>query len=312
MLKFFLTIFLLLNFIFNTTKSFGAQSSIIAKVENRIISSYDLKQKVKTTLFLSRQELTQNNIDSIKRPALRSLIDLRLKEEELSKLNLPIENNKNVNDYLIEIASKYDTDISGFEKLFELNQIDFEKYNKEIQIEFAWQRLIFRIYGKKININNNEVDEELSNFIKNQKSIVEYKLAEIEIKINNPSEREKEAEKIQKQIVDIGFENTAVKYSISSSSLNGGDIGWVSSKSLSQTFYEKVKKIKKGEVSKPIFQGNSIIFLKLNDIKNLTIDNVNSLKIKESIINAKKNEYLNMFSNNHLSKLKNNALIVIK
>ena len=67
---------------------------IIAKVENRIISSYDLKNKVKLILFLSNQELTQSNINSVKQPALRTLIDLKLKEEELSNLNLPKKRSK--------------------------------------------------------------------------------------------------------------------------------------------------------------------------------------------------------------------------
>lgn len=312
MYRIYLFIFLLFSIVFLSTKSFSVQNSIIAKVENRIISSYDLKNKVKTILFFSNQELNQSNINAIKKSALRSLIDLRLKEEELVNLNLRIENNKDVNNYLNGIASNLNTNLLGLKQLFLSNKIDFEKYQKEIQIEFAWQKLIYKIYGKSINLNNTEIDKELDNFLKNQKNIVEYKLAEIEIKTENLSDREKKTKDIQKQIEEIGFENAAIKFSVSSSSLDGGDIGWVSSRSLSSTFFEVVKKINKGQISEPIFQGDSIIILKLKDIKNSKIDNLSSQRIKESIVNAKKNEYLNMFSNNHLSKLKNNALIVIR
>ena len=152
----------------------------------------------------------------------------------------------------------------------------------------------------------------MNDFINNQKKIVEYKLAEIEIIVENLSDREKTVSEIQKQIEEIGFENTAIKFSVSPSSLNGGDIGWISSRSLSSIFFKEVKKINKVQVSNPIFKSNSIIFLKLNDVRDLDIDNLNAQKIKENIIKAKKNEYLNMFSTNHLSKLKNNALIKIK
>ena len=94
-------IFLFLYLTFSVTLSNSwlmsqVQTSIIAKVENRIISSYDLKNKVKLILFLSNQELTQSNINSVKQPALRTLIDLKLKEEELSNLNLPIKKDQNV------------------------------------------------------------------------------------------------------------------------------------------------------------------------------------------------------------------------
>ena len=53
-------------------------------------------------------------------------------------------------------------------------------------------------------------------------------------------------------------------------------------------FFKEVKKINKGQVSNPIFKSNSIIFLKLNDVRDLDIDNLNAQKIKENIIKAKK------------------------
>ena len=39
------------------------QENIIAKVEGEIISSYELKNKIKTILFLSNQQLNQNSIN---------------------------------------------------------------------------------------------------------------------------------------------------------------------------------------------------------------------------------------------------------
>ena len=313
MLRIFFSIILIINFTFIESKSFSQiQNSIIAKVENKIISTYDLKNKILTLLFLSDQKINQSNINSTKNTALRSLIDYKLKEEELSKLNAPIKNDENVNNYITKTASKYNTNISGLKKIFKQNNIDFEKYQKELQVEFAWQKLIFSIYGNKIILNDNEIESELNEFIKNQKNLAEFKLSEIEIKIDNSSQKENKINEIQKQIDEIGFENTAIKFSTASSSLDGGDIGWVSSKSLSPKFFEEIKKMKEGEVSNPIYQVNSIIFLKLIKKRDLKIDSINSKKIKENIISAKKNEYLNLFSNNHLSKLKNNALISIK
>ena len=83
----------------------------------------------------------------------------------------------------------------------------------------------------------------MNDFINNQKKIVEYKLAEIEVIVENLSDREKTVSEIQKQIEEIGFENTAIKFSVSPSSLNGGDIGWISSRSLSSIFFKKLKKL---------------------------------------------------------------------
>ena len=42
------------------------------------------------------------------------------------------------------------------------------------------------------------------------------------------------------------------------------------------------------------------------------MQNKDIIRVRENIINNKKNELLNLFSNNYLSKLKNNAFIQIK
>ena len=73
-----------------------------------------------------------------------------------------------------------------------------------------------------------------------------------------------------------------------------------------------MSKIKKGEVSEPIVQGNSILFLKLVD-KRANKNNINNLEeTKKKIISSKQNDILDLFSNNHLSKIRNEALIEIK
>ena len=67
--------------------------------------------------------------------------------------------------------------------------------------------------------------------------------------------------------------------------------------------------MKLGEVSKPIFQPNNVVFIKLLDKKNLNINDINTEQLRNQIINVKRNEIFNLYSNNHLSKIKNNAFI---
>ena len=111
------------------------------------------------------------------------------------------------------------------------------------------------------------------------------------------------------QIQIEGFNDTAIKFSQSSTAFNGGNIGWVNSKSLSKDILSIVKNLKVGEVSKPFFQTNSIVFLKLINKKRENINDINIETVKSNIITAKSNELLNIFSNNHLSKIKNKAFI---
>ena len=53
----------------------NVENKIIINVGNQIISSYELKSKIRNTLFISEQEINQTNINDIKEQALRALIN---------------------------------------------------------------------------------------------------------------------------------------------------------------------------------------------------------------------------------------------
>ena len=109
-----------------------------------------------------------------------------------------------------------------------------------------------------------------------------------------------------------GFENTALKFSVSNSSSEKGSIGWINSNALSKKINDAIKDLNPGQISKPILQTNSILILKLNSKRFIQNNNINKKKLTENLIKQKQNELFNLYSNSHLSKLKNNNLIEYK
>tara|TARA_Y100000816_G_C26067700_1_gene561251 strand:- start:334 stop:1275 length:942 start_codon:yes stop_codon:yes gene_type:complete len=306
-------LFTILIFLSSTNVSNSSlETKILAKVENQFISTFELKNKIKLILFLTNQQINQSNVNNTKREALDNLINIKLKKEEILKYNLTNNSDLRANKYFINLSKKYNTDLTGFKKILDSNGIDYDLFFEEIKIEMAWQKIIYNIYKEKIKINDNEIEKELRNIINREKKSEEYKLSEIEILIGNESSFDEKIEAIKKQINEIGFENTAIKFSSSATALNSGDLGWINSNSLSKKVLKEINKIKKGEVSEPIVQGNSILFLKLVD-KRTNKNNVANLEeIKKQIISSKQNDILDLYSNNHLSKIRNEALIEIK
>ena len=152
----------------------------------------------------------------------------------------------------------------------------------------------------------------MQTIIKNNSNIKEFRISEIEI-LNDKQELEKERIlTIQNQIKSEGFEKTAVKYSISSSSNNKGDLGWINAESLSEKILNILNTMNIGETSKPIKRQNSIIFLKIADKRSSKTKDINLSELKSKLVNQKKNELYNLYSRSHLSKLKNNSLIEYK
>lgn len=295
------------NFVYASIKN-----SIIAKVGKEIITSFELENKIKVILFFSGEQLTQINIDKAKQLAFSSLINYKLKKEELKKYNYERDPDM-LNTHLKKVAMSLNTSISKLRPIFESNKMNYDQYVDEIYIDFLWQKLIFDIYSKKINVDEKQIISELNNFIKNNKKIEEYRLSEIEIEITDKNKKEEIIKEINNQIIENGFENTAIKYSNSSTAVNKGDIGWVSAAALSENILRIIKNMKLGEYSKPIMQANKIIYLKLVDNrKNLNNNELNIDKLKNDLILKKKNDLFKLYSNSYLSKKKNNTLINIK
>lgn len=298
-------IFLFLSILFFEYSLFAKNTKIVVKIDNELITSYDIKSKIVSTLILAKKDINQKNINDLKRPSLEYLIQNRLKKIELEKYNLK-RSDTQINSYLNSISLN---DINSLENLFKKNGIDFQAFVNEIDVEFKWKRYIYQKYSKKIEINPIDISQEIVDKIKTEKRIVKYHLSEIEILSSGDEIDNQKISIIENEIKNSGFLNAVIKYSTSTTSSNKGELGWVNSSSLSKEFTKILNKLKIGEISKPIKKQNKIIFLKLNDKKISNISEMNMETFKKELIERKKNELFELYSNSDLSKLRNNKFI---
>lgn len=306
MRKLFLSLFIFTIINLFTTLCFADKNKIIVKIDNEIVTSYDLKNKIKTLLVLANQNLSQKNINEVKQQALVQLINSKLKLKEITKYS--IEANENtIRDQLMNISSN---NLPALKNTFLQNNVNYDLFKNEIKIEMGWQKLIYFLYNKKIN--DEELKSQIESFEKSNLNREDFRIAEIEILIENQSQIKKKIKLIKDQIERNGFDNTAVKYSISNSSTSKGDLGWLDSKVISKKIYSILKNLKIGEVSEPIIGPQNIVFLKLMDKKISKIDKNKSNEYKERLLTQKKNELYNLYSTSHLSKIRNNSLIEYK
>ena len=144
-LKVFFYVFIFLNFF----DLFAYENKIIAKINNSVITSYDLKNKILTTLILANEEINQENINKTKPLVFQSLIDLKIKENETKKFKVEVSK--------IELDNSLKTYASGssdnFEKKFQLYNVNFELFKKDLKTEIAWRKLIYALFNKKIQVN---------------------------------------------------------------------------------------------------------------------------------------------------------------
>ena len=301
-------LFILILFFISSISNAKIENNIILKVENEIITNYDIKNKILRTLILSGQEINQNNINFLKEQSLNDLIFQKLKKIELERFNFK-DDKTQINNYLRTISSN---NIDLLKEKFKQSDTDFDLYLEEIEINFKWQKFIYKFYSNKIELDESSIQLELKKIIENKSDLEEFRISEIEVSDYNKSESEKIIANIKKQIEENGFENTALKISNSTTASKKGDLGWINGKSLSEQIYKILNKMKIGDISNPIKRQDSILFLKLNDKRISKVDDIDIEKLKNRIINQKKNELFNLYSRSHLSKLKNTSFIDYK
>ena len=308
MKKVLIFIFLILSFPFS--KSNSIENKIIFKINNQIITSFDIIKENKYLILLN-PSLKQVEKNKLRKLSIDSIINEKVKEIEINNY---FKNERSLEDPNLKkiIQNLYKqiglTSETEFEKYLISLNLNLQFIKKKIAIEMYWNNLIFRKYNNRVVIDNKEIELEISNEIKKIKNIKEYNLSEILIRNERDMNINKIYDEIIKSFKSIGFENTATLYSQSDTSKIGGKIGWVNETSLSQKINKNLNKLKKGELSKPIKISDNFIILKINDIK-FKERKIDVQKLLENRITFEKNQQLERFSIAHLNKIKKNINI---
>ena len=104
------------------------------------------------------------------------------------------------------------------------------------------------------------------------------------------------------------FSDAAFNFSISDTSKNGGELGWIKENILSKKIKNELQSIKKGEFTKPMVIPGGFLILKILDMREIKM-NIDLEKEVQLIIENKTNEQLNRLSNIYLKKLKKDIKI---
>ena len=303
--RIFIIFFLFFSYVTKTLSNDNIKIKI--KINNEIVTNYDLK-KEKDYLIALNPNLKELKNELQNKIAKDSIIREVIKKEEVKKYFKLNQKNIMINAFIKRLYTNL-----GF-----VDELAFENYlieynwtindvKKKIEIESLWNQLIYDKYGNQIKIDKIKLKEKVENDQKNDFKIF-YNLSEIVFIIEKDKTYENTIKSIDTSITEIGFKNTANLYSVSESSNIGGKIGWVDSNSLSSTLISSLKNLKIGEYTKPVKIGSRFIILKINDIKKekKIIDNEKELK---NLIKIEENRQLNNFSKIYFDKLKLNTKI---
>ncbi len=297
-------IFLILFFIISLKPVTSFENKILIQINNEIITTIDISNEIKYLEALNKniKNLEENVIIQI---AKNSLIKQKIKKIELYK---------NINELTVEpkylnylITKTYSNiglnNVKEFEEHLDMYGLKIDSIKERIKVDTVWKQLIYTKYKNQIKIDKKKITNEVTN-----KKTKIFKLSEILFKLDKDENLVDKFEKIKKSISKNGFENAALIYSLSDSSNNGGNLGWINSNAISANILNKLSSININEFTNPIIVPSGFLILKISDFKEEK--NLGNIKEEvEKIINNKVNEQINQYSNLYINKLKKDTII---
>ena len=283
------------------------ENKIIFKIDNEIITNLDLENEIiyLTALNPNLKKLDKAELIQISR---KSLIQEKIKKIEIQKnFKSPKISEEFLKQLLKNIYSRIGIEsLDNFKKYLSLNQIDYDEVLQKIEIEALWNELIIVKFSKKIKIDQKQLEKEIKKNINNE--IKTYLMSEIFFEVKIDETVQNKYQKIITSIKQIGFENTALKFSISETSKIGGRLDWINENSLNKKIKELLNTKKINEFTKPITVPGGFLILKINDIK-ITKSEKNIDNELQKLIQSTRNNQLNQFSKLYFNKVKENVEI---
>ena len=301
------TIGLIILFFFFKVDSIGIENKIIYKINNEILTTIDLKNEINYLLALN-PNLKQLNNKEITEISKKSLVREKIKNIEISNHFIKAELPKKILENLIKnIYTKIGiNDLNDFKKYLILKNVEYENVLNKIQTEALWNELILSKFSKKVKINEDNLKKKIiSTKSLNKKS---YLMSEIVFNISKNDELEKKYNEIVEEIDANGFDNAALKHSISETANIGGRLDWIDENSLNINIIKKLNLLKINEFTKPIQIPSGFIILKINDIKKTKSNKNLEIELKKLIFQST-NRQLNQFSKIYFNRIKADIII---
>jgi len=284
------------------------ETNIVIKVNNEIITNIDIENEIRYLVALNN-ELKETSKKILKNLAKQSVIKEKIKKKEVSKYFKFNTSQEFLDNVIKSYYTKLGIDsLENFKIYLQEYDLELDIVKNKIEIELLWNQLIGRQYQDQIIINKKDLENKVEKYLKENELTKEFNLSEIVFQIKNENEIIEKKNLIKKDIVEKGFKSAANIYSISESSKFGGELGWIKSNQLSNKILDILTNLSIDELSEPIKIPNGYMILKINDIREITIEK-DKEKLLDDLIKVETNNKYSQFSIIHYNKLKLNSVI---
>ena len=162
-MRYFLIVIFMISSVIQTSVSY--EIKIVAKVNNEIITSIDLENRLKMALELSNLPNNNEIKEKLKPRVLDSLINETLKIQEANRLGVFV-SNQEVNNQLNRLEERLKIKKNSLLKNYKQKDIPEITIINQIRSQLLWQKIIFNVIAKNVIVPEEKILEEYDLILK--------------------------------------------------------------------------------------------------------------------------------------------------
>lgn len=268
----------------------GLSESVAAVVNDDIISTYDLAQRMRLLIATSGVQPTQENLPQFQREALVSLVDEHLQFQELRRVEREqkidiLADDAEINEEIAEMARGNNMAPEQFLAFLASRGIGVDTLKRQLNAQISWSRWIQGRYGSRLRVGDDQIAATQA-LLTAQAAKPQYNIGEVLIdagRVGGMPQAMAGAQQLVAQMQQgAPFPAVARQFSALPTAANGGDAGWVSPGEMPTEVQAVLEQMRPGQLSQPIPVKDGVYILYLRDKRaggNATLVNLKQVAI---------------------------------
>ena len=247
--------------------------SVAAIVNDEIISTYDLAQRMRLLIATSGVQPTEQTLPQFQREALISLIDEHLQLHELRRVEKEqkitlIATDDEVKQEVGAMARENNMTADTFMTALKAQGISPDTLYQEIRSQMSWQRWIQGRYGSRLRIGEDQIKATQA-MLAAAATKPQYQISEVFIDASRVGGMEAATQGAQQLVAQLQqgapFAAVARQFSAAPTAASGGDAGWVTPGEEPAEVDAALEQLRPGQLSAPIPVKDGVYIIYLRD-----------------------------------------------
>ncbi len=247
--------------------------SVAAVVNDDIVSTYDLGQRIRLLIATSGVQPTEENLPQFQREALVSLVDEHLQFQELRRVEREqkieiLADDAEINEEIADMAKSNNMSREQFEQFLAQRGIGVETLKQQLRAQISWARWIRGRYGSRLRVGDDQIAATQARLAA-EAAKPQYNVGEVLIdsaRVGGMPQAMAGAQQLVTQLQQgAPFAAVARQFSALPTAANGGDAGWVSAGDMPAEAMAVLEQMRPGQLSQPIPVKDGVYIFYLKD-----------------------------------------------